>query len=403
MPSRVPAPRRRPGLDPLLAIPPAERQERGFGHTLCEILQQPELWGVTAGQVSSLLDGWQALAAGANGIVLTGSGSSLYACECASQAVQSATHGITLAKSSGDLLLYGERALPPVRPLVMVSLARSGNSPESSGAIRQMLESETEAFHLVLTCNRTGRVAQEWGRDSRVRIVALDDRTCDRSLVMTSSFSNLAVAALGLAHLDRRDEYLRSAKTLSSVGEELFTEWSGKLAEAARGGFTRLIALGDGDSLGAAHEAALKMLEMTDGRVHTLAETSLGFRHGPMCALREDTLLLMFLSPDPVRRAYQLDVLEEIRRKGLAGRKIVVGTPAPREVLNDDDLAVTPSALRDLPEEWHPIAQVVVAQLLAFFRCLAEGLRPDEPAPSGAISRVVIDFPLHGILNNVSR
>jgi tagatose-6-phosphate ketose/aldose isomerase len=239
--------------------------------------------------------------------------------------------------------------------------------------------------------------------DSRVRIVALDDRTCDRSLVMTSSFTNLVVAGLGMAHLHRRAEYLRNAAVLSAAGNELLSVWSEPLAAAARGGFTRMIALGDGGSYGSAREAALKMLEMTDGRVATMPETALGFRHGPMCAIHGETLLVAFLSTDDVRRAYQLDVLEEVKRKGLTARKVIVGSSVPSEILSEGDLAVTLAALRNLSEEWHPILHVVTAQLLAFFRCLAEGLRPDEPAPSGAISRVVGDFPLHGIVHSARR
>jgi tagatose-6-phosphate ketose/aldose isomerase len=361
---------------------------------------------VTAQQVSGILDGWQELAAGVNGIVFTGSGSSLYAGECISGAVQSGTATLTSARSSGDLLMFGGDALPTARPLLLVSLARSGNSPESWGALRQILDSEPEALHLVLTCNRSGRVAQDFetgNHDARVRIVALDDRTCDRSLVMTSSFTNLAVAGLGLAHLQRGAEYLRNAALLAAAGQELLSGWAGLLAEIARSGFTRMIALGDGGSHGAVREAALKMLEMTDGRVATMAETTLGFRHGPMCAIHNETLLLSFLSSDEVRRAYQLDVLAEVKRKGLTARKVIVGSHVPPEVLSDGDMAVSLAGLRNLPEDWHPVLHVVVAQLLAFFRCLAEGLRPDEPAPSGAISRVVGDFPLHSILHNASR
>ena len=45
--------------------------------------------------------------------------------------------------------------------------------------------------------------------------------------------------------------------------------------------FERVIYLGSNELLGLAHEAALKLLELTDGRIATLAESTLGFRHGP--------------------------------------------------------------------------------------------------------------------------
>jgi tagatose-6-phosphate ketose/aldose isomerase len=158
-----------------------------------------------------------------------------------------------------------------------------------------------------------------------------------------------------------------------------------------------MIAVGDGGSFGAAREAALKTLEMTDGRVLTMAETFLGFRHGPMCALRQDTLLLAFLANDPVRRAYQLDLLEEVRNKNVGERTVAVGCDLSARALNLVDLAIDFPELRDVSDDWAVLIHAVVGQLLGFFRCRFEGLQPDEPAARGSISRVVREFPLHGV------
>jgi len=51
--------------------------------------------------------------------------------------------------------------------------------------------------------------------------------------------------------------------------------------------------------------------------------------------------------------------------------------------------------LSTLGEENDATVHVVVAQLLAFFRCLEEGLLPDSPSEEGIINRVVEKFPLH--------
>jgi tagatose-6-phosphate ketose/aldose isomerase len=393
-------------LGRLGALPPKDQDAAGYLHTLREICQQPELWETTAHQVYGILDEWRALAGVTRGIVLTGSGSSCYVGECIAQAVQAATGVIATAVSSGDLLLSGSHALPPVRPLLLVSFARSGNSPESAWLIRQMLEVEPEVVHLVATCNPSGRLATDWAnghRDPRVQVLMLDDRTCDRSLVMTSSFTNLTLCGLGLAYLDRAAEYRAAANALAEAGRVLLSVWSDALVDTAASGYDRMIALGDGCSFGAAREAALKTLEMTDGRVLTMAETSLGFRHGPMCALRRDTLLLLLLSSDPLRRAYQMDLMDEVQRKGLGGRKVVVGCDIPAGILSEHDVGIDLRELRGLPDHWAAILQAVVGQLLAFFRCRAEGLHPDQPAATGAISRVVPEFPLHGVLAKVDR
>jgi len=380
----------------------------GYEHTLREICQQPELWPTTAAQIGSVLDQWKSMLADVRQIILTGSGSSLYAGELIAPALQHATNLPVHPLASGEVLLFGGLALPPVRPLLVISFARSGNSPESSGLIQYLLDREPEARHLVLTCNRFGRLARLWGaagdcEERRVQVITLDDRTCDRSLVMTSSFTNLAFAGLGFAFLDRAGDYAAAAGSLARACNELLSDWADLLAQAAEADFQRLIVLGDGGSFGAARESALKMLEMTDGRVLTMAETSLGFRHGPMCAFTENALFVMFLSSDPVCRSYQVDLLEEIRKKKLGGKKIVVGAEIPRGLLGAEDIALDLKCLRDLSEPWFPIVHTVVGQLLAFFRSRFEGLRPDCPAANGSISRVVPEFPLYGELAKVGR
>jgi tagatose-6-phosphate ketose/aldose isomerase len=383
----------------VLSMALGEQQAAGFQHTLREIWQQPELWEITARQVASLSDRFGVRLSNAKSIVLTGSGSSQYVGECLAHPVQSGTRLPTVVIPSGQLLMLGKTALPPVRPLLVVSFARSGDSPESAELIRRLLEDEPEIEHLVITCNRTGRLAEIWGPDGldpnpRVEVITLDDRTCDRSLVMTSSFTNLVLAGLGMAHIGDWSTYVPMADKVSRVGRELLSRCSDPLAEAANESYRRMMVLGDGSAYGAARESALKTLEMTDGRVMTLAETTLGFRHGPMCSLYPDALLVLFLSSDPIRRAFGLDLLEEIRRKGLQEHRIIVGAGFST-ALRQGELAVDVAEMAALPDEWATMLFTVIGQLLGFFRCRAEGLRPDEPAANGAISRVVAEFRLH--------
>src|SRR5256885_12685253 len=46
--------------------------------------------------------------------------------------------------------MYGAKALPPGRPGLLVSIARSGDSPESSGVVEQLLRTEPELRHVVI-------------------------------------------------------------------------------------------------------------------------------------------------------------------------------------------------------------------------------------------------------------
>ena len=149
----------------------------------------------------------------------------------------------------------------------------------------------------------------------------------------------------------------------------------------------RMIAVGSGALQGAALEASLKMLEMTDGRVVTRAETCLGLRHGPMCALHNLSLCFC-LCPRPF--AASMDLLKA-DRKGLGAVKVIVGG-----VPSDPGAATSLGAgLRGLGDGGTH-RSVVVGQLPRSCASL-EGLRPDEPAVGDSITRVVGEFTLHNL------
>lgn len=277
----------------------------------------------------------------------------------------------------------------------MVSLARSGDSPESVGAVDLMLRSQPEIRHLVLTCNRAGSLARNYQGNSRATVITLGDETNDRGLVMTSSFTNLVLAARFLGLMGQPDRYQTICKQLSRTASELIQQYLEVLAEAAKARFRRVLFLGSGSRFAGAREAALKMLEMTAGRVGTMGEAYLGLRHGPMSYVHEDTLVMCFLSSEPTLRAYEADLLRELDQKELGLMKVIIGEAIPAELVRNNDVAIECKGLNRLGDENCPVIDVVAGQLLAFFRCLRENLRPDSPSEDGVISRVVQSFALH--------
>jgi len=313
---------RQPEAARLLAEPEQEQRRRGYYHTLREILQQPASWVRTADQVSSLGGELRPSIAGIRNLFLTGSGSSEYAGHCVRLALQNHLQVNTLAIGGGVLLTNGGQVLPPDRPALLVSLARSGDSPESAGAISLLLEAEPDLRHLVITCNSTGKLATNYRNDPRVRVVALEDGTNDRSLVMTSSFTNLVIAAQSLGYLDDVDTYKARCRKSSKIVGELLASSFEKLAQVSSCEFNRAAFLGTGAQFGAARESALKMLEMTAGRVSVLAETYLGLRHGPMSYVDAETLVVCFLSSDLTVRAYEYDLIREFPNRQRLRKKV---------------------------------------------------------------------------------
>jgi tagatose-6-phosphate ketose/aldose isomerase len=153
--------------------------------------------------------------------------------------------------------------------------------------------------------------------------------------------------------------------------------------------FERAVFLGSNGLQALAAEAALKMLELTDGRIVALAQSALGFRHGPKTVVNDRTLVIVFVSNDPYTRAYDLDLLEELRREARAGAIVAVGAGA----MGDARLELAGmSGASDLELA---LVDVVFAQCLGLRQSLQFGLTPDNPNASGVVSRVVQGVRIH--------
>jgi len=381
-------------LGALLSTPVEEQLRRGYGHTLREIAQQPVTWVETAARMADLLPLVEESLEGAASVVLTGSGSSAYAAECVAPCLQQSLGLPVSAVPAGLILTHPESCLPPSGRFLVVSLARSGNSPESRAVVDWLLESRPQARHLFITCNRQGALATSYLDRPEVRSIVLDEKTDDRSLVMTSSFTNLVLASRALGGNPRAGE--ARAVGLARAAARLLQAEASALAAVARSDFGSALYLGSGCRLGSAREAALKMLEMNSGEVFSFAESYLGLRHGPMSAIRPDSLVVAFLSSDPLVRAYERDLLTELDRKALGARRVVVGAGIPPDVVTSSDtLLIECAGSFPCADEDLSLIDALVGQLLGFFRCLAGGRHPDSPSEDSVITRVVSGFEIH--------
>lgn len=330
--------------------------------TRAEIYQQPETWPETFARV-------RAAACQLPPPVLTGAGSSAYAAE----AVAAGWPGARAIPST-ELFLEFQRYLR--EDGLVVSLARSGDSPESIAVVSKIQRSLPGVRHVALTANPEGRLARWPG----VEAILLDPRSNDRSLVMTSSYSNLVLGGLALA---RPDELEQALPLLCEGAREALPRLEEAAARLAEKPPRRAVALAGPALAGAAREAALKLLEMTAGRVAAMAESFLGLRHGPMSFLEEETLVLCFVSSDPRLHRYEQDLARELRAKRL-GRLVAIGRGDPKLF----DLTLETGA-SGLPDWLRTPAEIIFAQLLGWHLSVRLGLDPDNPSPGGVIHRVV--------------
>ena len=381
-------------LGELLSLPPAEKERRGLVFTAQEIAGQAALWPSTYERFSSFLPAARPfleefLAHPRKCVLLCGAGTSEYAGLCVEGLLRRGL-GVPVGTVSTTALVVNPQGwFVPGHATLLVSFARSGSSPESLGAVRIAEALADPVYHLIFTANAEGELALEAAALKRARLLALDPRTNDRSLAMTSAFSNLVVAGQALAHAGSFSEYERLFARIVEAGGRMLERAPDALAGLARqGGFERAVFLGDGAHFGTAIESRLKLQEMTGGAVMCAYDTFPGLRHGPEAVIDKRTLVVAFLSEDPFARRYELDLLQELRSKRI-GRAVLAVAAQAGEASGLADLCVEydPDGSLGLPADYAPPVQVIAGQLLALFTSLARGLKPDNP--SGVIHRVV--------------
>lgn len=378
-------------LQRLLRLSPEEKARLGVEATPGEIAQQPAMWRDTAQRLAGVAGPIRELLAGGEEVILSGAGTSDFVGRCVQGPVSWALGRRCLAISTTDIVTHPEYAFPSDRPAVMVSFARSGNSPESLAALEIALAERPAARHLVITCSAGGELArQAAGLGERAVVLALHPRTNDRGLAMTSSFTSMVVAGLGLAYLDRMEEYVGLVDRMASAGETMLQVMPAAAERLIQRDPERACFLGSGPAYGAAVESHLKLQELTDGQVICLCDTFLGIRHGPRAAIRSNTLVVCFVASDPQVRRYELDLIRANRQQGVGmAHLIVAGRDEGLRELADDIVAFDPEGRLGLPDDMTAPVYTIAGQLLGLFASLARGLKPDAPSAGGVIHRVV--------------
>lgn len=345
-----------------------------------EIAQQPDEWRSTLDRV---LPFQKVLLADQSATVLCGAGTSAYAGSAIAEAWPGA-----LAIPTTDILLQSEREILAQSPEfagggLLISLARSGDSPESAGVVERIQRMFPRVRHLAIVCSKDGRLAKMKG----VNPLLLDPRTNDRSLAMTGSFSNLALAGLALRH---RDQLAGNLERICTRVDLTLANSTNTLAQVAEACTDRVVVLASAMQA-LAREAALKFVELTNGQIMTSWESYLSFRHGPLGMLRENTPVVCLLSSDPLKRRYEYDLIADLRAKGL-GRLLLVGDDP--SIATDRDWYM-PAAAPELPDHLRTPFEIVLLQMLAYQLAIRVGVDPDDPCPDGAVTRVVRPFRLH--------
>ncbi len=115
-----------------------------------------------------------------------------------------------------------------------------------------------------------------------------------------------------------------------------------------------------------------------------------GKRLGPEAVVDPNTLVVAYLAADGYTRRYELDLLREIREKGIGKAVLSVAHAVPDEIKELSDYTIEYGPRADpVADDLVPPVYIMVGQLLGLFTSLRLGLRPDSPSASGIIHRVV--------------
>ena len=360
-------------------------------YTATEIAQQPTTWAKTITQMSELATESKAFMESVTSnaeydIILTGAGTSEYVGNALCPALIQALKGHVRSVGTTDIVASPRLYLSETRPTILVSFARSGNSPESVGAVEAADTICNNVKHIFVTCNENGALAKNAeGRDDVLSIV-LTPETHDQSFAMTSSFSNMYLATL-LAFMPEA-EYDWDA--LIEATQKYIDEGYKAIEEVVENNdFKRIVYLGTDVLKGIAQESALKVLELTAGKMVALFDTPMGFRHGPKSVVDDDTVCVVYISDNPATRRYEMDLLAELYRDKKGSKIIAICNAEDEKIRKLCDYNVCLSTGKAMDNAQLALGYIAVAQTIGILYSLKLGLTPDNPCPTGEVNRVV--------------
>ena len=374
--------------------------ELGAEITTREIYQQPQVWQTAFENYKAQAD---EIAAFLNNIdekydyikvILTGAGTSAYVGETLLpyfRKIYDERKWNFNAIATTDVVANPLAYLHKEVPTILVSFARSGNSPESVAAVDLAKDIVEELYQITITCAEEGKLAQQAHGDERNLLLLQPAPSNDAGFAMTSSFTSMMLTALLV--FDKTDLVTKEEKisALIALSQEMLDS-AAAIQKMVSLDCNRVIYLGAGPFFGLAHEAQLKILELTAGQVATMYESPIGFRHGPKSLVNEETVVVVFSSTDTYTKLYDLDLVREVAGDEIA-RKVILLTDQKENLENVEQVILSSQYLVD--DVYRVFPYIVYGQLFALLTALKVKNRPDTPSPTGTVNRVVQGVIIH--------
>jgi len=361
-------------------------------NTVREIRQQPKLWKETWEIINknrkSIEDFTNIALTEGTKIILTGAGTSDYVGDIAALELSKKLNLQVDAVATTDLVANPDNYIEKNKKTILVSYARSGNSPESVGAYNLFGQGVKDIYQLVITCNEEGSLARTAKDNSKDLVILMPKEANDKSFAMTSSFSCMLLATLLIFDIKNIEKNKGIVDVIAKQGEHILENKWQDVNELVNYGCQRVIYLGSGVLKELGQEMALKNLELTSGKVITVCESILGFRHGPKSMIDDNTLVIVMNSTNSYTNQYDLDLIKEINNDA-GTQKLAVISYKKDEKLKDISTKYITINGKEVPEVYTVFNYMLFGQMFGVFSSIKLGISSDNPRPDGTVNRVV--------------
>lgn len=357
-------------------------------YTLNEIEQQKRLWLETINlvkerknEIKSFLDRNDFKN---RKVIFTGAGTS----EFVGNSIAPALGGNVLSIATTDIVSNPENYLKKDEKIILISCARSGNSPESIATVKLADEIVDDVRHILITCNKNGKLAMNKKSDENSLVLLMPEESNDKGFAMTSSFTCMSLAGFLIFNLECLEKIEHIMK--SQIEKIKDTDMKELIDLLIKLDISRIVYLGSSCLKGVAEEAALKCLELTAGRMSLHYNSPLGFRHGPKSIINDITMIVTLLSNNDYTRKYELDLLKEMYSENKKKVLVTLDMKNSDEARRNSHYYYTfNSDEKNIENVFNMFSYIYFAQLFAFYKSKSFGINPDNPCPTGEINRVV--------------
>lgn len=389
-------------ISKLLGLEISKLEDCSGLNTAKEIIQQPDTWRESIKnliknkiEIKSFIDSF--LSKKEFRIILTGAGTSAFAGEVCEPYLTSLLNKRVEAIATTDLVASPKSYFIKDMPTLLVSFARSGNSPESVHAVNLASQLVDDLYQIVITCNENGKLAKNTVNDEKSLLLLMPPQTNDLGFAMTSSFTTMVLNAMAVFNINNIENFSSDVDKLSNSVNDFIENNIEKVTSLSNEDFERIVYLGSSTSKGIARESALKVLELTAGKVNASYDTPLGFRHGPKSVVDDETVSVIYISNDEYTRKYDLDLAKEMLAHKKNDKVVIVGDNIEEDILNKADYVFNVENINYNVENkvLLPLQQIIFGQMLSFLKSVNLGITPDNPCPTGEVNRVVQGVILH--------